>query len=251
MNDRIGMILGGGASGGGGSISADAVNTNGAYLYRTAALIGAAASRKWTFSFWIKPLAIGATQRILEIISATGTNPARINLASSGKINVTGTNSLGSTILNLTGSTVLSAGTLYHVAGAIDMTDAAKRLLYINRAADTLSVSTYANSALQFAGANVTVFADHNGAGLYTGDVGRLYVDLNEYLDISVAANLNALILADGTPADMGGDGSNPLGSTPDIYLNGNSTTFQANLGAGGAFGVNGALAAGTTVLRV
>jgi hypothetical protein len=74
-----------------------------------------------------------------------------------------------------------------------------------------------------------------------------LYVNYATHLDLSVEANRRKFISAAGKPVSLGANGSTPTGSQPIIYLANPTATWQDNLGAGGNFTENGALADAAT----
>lgn len=83
--------------------------------------------------------------------------------------------------------------------------------------------------------------------GIYqklNGEIGPLYFT-DEYIDLTVAANRRKFSNSDGTPADLGADGSIPTGTAAKIFMNGNATYWNAgtNGGTGGAFTMTGSVA--------
>ena len=122
-----------------------AVNFNGAYLRRATALTGAAATNKWTFSAWVRPTAISGPQRLFEIAASSSALRFGVTITGAGLLNIFARHSGGATLLSATGSTILVAGTLYHIVFSVDISDPAKRHVYINRAAEAMSWDTYSS----------------------------------------------------------------------------------------------------------
>lgn len=82
----------------------------------------------------------------------------------------------------------------------------------------------------------------HLGFNRLDGCAADFYLNFAETLDFTVEENRRKFILADGSPAPMGPNGETPTGTTPKVFLKGDSLTFQNNLGSGGAFVQVGAL---------
>ena len=85
-----------------------------------------------------------------------------------------------------------------------------------------------------------------NEGSLYqklNGEIGPVWFDTT-WIDFNVEANRRKFINADGTPADLGSDGSTPTGSQPKIFMNGDATYWNAgtNGGTGGAFTMTGSV---------
>ena len=69
-----------------------------------------------------------------------------------------------------------------------------------------------------------------------TSCVSEMYFDTT-YFDLSVEANRRKFIAADGTPADLGSDGSLPSGSQPEVYVSGGASVWNAGTNKGSAGG--------------
>jgi hypothetical protein len=73
------------------------------------------------------------------------------------------------------------------------------------------------------------------------GDFAEVYIT-DEYLDISIEANRRKFVTGGIKPVDLGGDGSDPTGTAPLIFMSGDTDTWHTNKGSGGGFTENGAL---------
>ena len=75
------------------------------------------------------------------------------------------------------------------------------------------------------------------------GDICNLYFT-DEYIDLSVTSNRRKFINADGTPVNLGTDGSTPTGTAAKILMAGDATYWNAgtNGGTGGAFTMTGSV---------
>jgi hypothetical protein len=75
----------------------------------------------------------------------------------------------------------------------------------------------------------------------------EVYINLAEYVDLSVEANRRKFISSAGKPVNLGASGSVPTGTAPIMYFKGPASAFPTNLGTGGNFTVTGTLTDGST----
>jgi hypothetical protein len=81
---------------------------------------------------------------------------------------------------------------------------------------------------------------------VWTGDIGHLWMALGVSLDLSESSVMSAFL--DGnSPADVGGTGQTPTGSTPTIYINGGAS--PVNLGTAGGLTATALVSGGTPLL--
>lgn len=73
-------------------------------------------------------------------------------------------------------------------------------------------------------------------------DIGHLYINTAEYLDLSVTANRRKFITSDLQEVNMNVDGSGPTGTAPAVYFAGPAIDWADNKGTGGAFSMTGDL---------
>jgi hypothetical protein len=86
------------------------------------------------------------------------------------------------------------------------------------------------------------------GVNSHDGEIGFLYFD-SSYIDFSQEANRNKFIDQLGYPVDLGADGSEPTGSSPNIYMKFNDTAaLGTNSGSGSNFSVSGTVTAGSDI---
>jgi hypothetical protein len=232
--------------GGGGGYTANAVTFDGTndYLTRGGGLTGAADSKLFTASFWMKSAVDSANSRILQ--NAVGSaGRFQIIKNSNDGITVIGTNAAASGILivNSSNDSVEAADGWVHVLMSMDMSDTAKRHMYIDDVSD-LSVSSYFDDTLEFTTDDWLIGAFPTLIQKYNGDLAELWFSIGTYIDFSVTANRRKFIDASLKPVDLGADGSTPTGTAPIIYLANPLASWETNLGTGGGFTENGALAA-------
>ena len=156
---------------------------------------------------------------------------------------------VGSTISAANGSTdIADDDTWHHIIFAWDA------------AADTRHGYVDGSSDFSLSGSDVdfdwtqaahTIGASANGSSKIFADVAEFYINNEEYLDISDAANLQKFRDTDGKPVDLGADGSEPTGSSPRVYLHLDDgetvANFAVNAGTGGDYSITGALATAST----
>lgn len=75
-------------------------------------------------------------------------------------------------------------------------------------------------------------------AGLNGCEIADLYIAFNQWLDLSVPANVEKFRSVAGKPVFLGADGSVPTGTAPTIFLSGDASEFHINKGTGGGFTV-------------
>jgi trimeric autotransporter adhesin len=107
------------------------------------------------------------------------------------------------------------------------------------------------NVAIDWTLLNFSIGATITGTALYNGDLAELWAS-NVYVgDLAVTANRRKFILADGTPPDLGSNGSIPTGSAPLIYNSGLTADWHTNKGTGGGFTLTGTLSDGQSPVQL
>lgn len=128
------------------------------------------------------------------------------------------------------------------VTVAFDLSDTAKRHIYCNGEAASVTWATYTNGSVNFSGNQVVVGARADGvSNFFNGRLGGIYFD-TAYIDLSVASNLAKFVTGtgiDAKPADLGANGELPFGTAPLIYLPMYGNNAGKNYGTGGDFTVN------------
>lgn len=211
------------------------------YLSRTTAPTGIADSPKFTIAFSFMADTTGVN--IVGFGSSTATR-FNVQLLTTG-LSVSARNTTGSLILSTdtTGVTFV-VGRNYSVVVSVDLTDTAKRFVYINGQAVSATWSTYTNDLIDF---NISTSPRyHIGNGVVTtsplnGKLGALWFNTS-YIDLSVATNLAKFVTGtgiDAKPVDLGATGELPTGTAPLIYLPMYGNNAGKNYGTGGDFTVN------------
>jgi hypothetical protein len=213
------------------------------YLSRTTALTGIADGKAFTLSFCFNK--DSASNKFPFTIYSNTTKRFRVIVDSGGYITVEAFSSAGSTVLYVessVGSIALNRN--YVITVSVDLTDTAKRHLYINGSAATATWSTYSNTDIDFNPATPRYYAgyDANPANYWDGRLGAVWFNTS-YIDLSVAANLAKFVTGtgiDAKPVDLGATGELPTGTSPLIYLPMyGGYNAQRNYGTGGNFTAN------------
>lgn len=210
------------------------VPANDNYLTRGAGLTGAADSKLFTLSGWVRRYASGAVQFIFGGLSSVGGTTPRfyVQLDSSNRLEVIGENSAGTTILNIR-SSALTADVWHHFLVSCNMANTSQRHLYIDNASDLATVTTYTDAAIDFTLADWAIGAEGDGSNPLDGDLMDLWFLPGTYTDFSVAGNRAEFIATTLRPVWLGDDGEVPTGSSPLVFFSG---AWEENLGTGGAF---------------
>lgn len=129
----------------------------------------------------------------------------------------------------------------YHIAVSFDGTTVT---VYV----DGLQVKQSATGTPNFANVGfqrAAIGASMGGGTDFVGDIGHLYFNTYEYLDLSVPANM-ARLLNGNVPADMGPDGNLVTGTIPQFYCDGVGDAWN-NKGAYGPLPLSGSLGVSTS----
>jgi len=227
---------------GGGLAGKTAVNFDGStYVERTAALVGRADSKMLTCSFWFKRASAGISTYQALCYSENYQHSVHFTLNNGfsfyGSKNSGGGNSFYFKISD--GS--FTDTDWHHIAMSVDVSNSSKRHVYVDGVDASPTWQDWNNTAIDLTSNPVYFGVRPELDEHYKGDLAEFYMAFGEYIDLSIASNL-AKFLNGTKPADLGADGSYPTGSRPIIYMSGDSTSFQDNLGGGGAFTVDGTL---------
>jgi hypothetical protein len=224
------------------AVAFDGVND---YLTRGAGLTGAADSKMFTFSAWLKTNADGVAYEWFNALTTVGGSTAlfRVVKQTSDRIALIGANSAQVTIVELRSAidSVEAADGWVHILASCDLADTAKRHLYIDDVSD-LAVVTYTDDTIDFTFADWAVGAKASGTSKLNGDLADLWFEDGLYTDFSVAANRRKFITASLKPVYLGANGEIPTGTSPIVFLSGATASWEANKGTGGGFTENGAL---------
>lgn len=114
------------------------------------------------------------------------------------------------------------------------------RHIYIDDVIQTLETDTLNNLFVGY----TTVTRSRLGTIVLGGisklhsDIAQLYINTDEFLDMTVEANRRKFIAESGCAVSLGSDGSDPTGNAPTYFFDNPVSTWQNNLGTGGNFTV-------------
>lgn len=240
MSDIIGQIIGGGGRGG-------AAFDGAASRISWASLTGQANSKLLLMSLWNKR-ADGEDIPLANLSASDGGGSSRFIYGNGTKLKGS---AYASGFLSLayafTGLTSLDDDQWNHMIMAIDLTDTAKRAIYVDDAAYSVSWGTYSNVNMDFTPGSWDF--GHLSPDFYAGNYGELYFAPGQWLDITITANRRKFIDATGKPVSLGVTGSTPTGVAPLIYLSGGGNSFANNRGSGGAGVLSGTLGAAGRIM--
>jgi hypothetical protein len=242
-NDRVMVVSGGSTIP---MASFDGTNDS---LFITDAVLGQSDGSNYILATWISHKADG----VLTSMFATVDGQSRffVQRTAANKIFVEPRQDNGSSIggITTTATRTISDGA-YHLMIVFNMSNgvAADRIkIYFDGVRQAVSTSTaMQNDNIDFTNTGFAIGANYNastGSQKTTFELGQFYL-AEQYLDMDDAANLAKIYPA----IDLGSDASSVTGTTPLIYLNNPTATFQNNLGSGGNFTENGALTDGTNI---
>ncbi len=115
-------------------------------------------------------------------------------------------------------------------------------------ALNTTGYSFAGSTKFDMAGADLTqwgVGITGGGVNPWLGDMGHLWLSVNQTLDLSVQANREKFALG-GAPVNLGGNGQLPTGVAPEWYYDGDAPAW-ANQGTAGNVTLTGALTPSST----
>ena len=207
---------------------------SGDYYSRAAALDGSADGKVGTISFWFRlDGGDGARQ---FVFAGSDVNRLTVERTAADAFIVDLKNGAGTSVGRyLSASTYTASSTVHHFVTSWDLANNVKTL-YVDDSEDLGAVLIFVDDTVKWTGTTWVIPL----AGLpLNGALAELYVT-NELLDLSVGANRRKLRNADGTPANLGADGSLPTGTPPLIYLSGGKDAFPVNRGTGGSFVIGG-----------
>lgn len=219
---------------------ANAVDYDGStnYLLRNLELTGNADGRQGLLSCWFRlDGADGGTRRFLR----NNGGFLDIQRVASNKLQATIFAVGGADFLLFASTTTYTAGAgWHHLAMAWDTNFAAGAKvaqMYVD-GADVRDTPTDAAAAfdIDYTRVDWSIGADIAGGNLFHGCLAEVFFAPNQFLDLSVAANLQKFRLLSHQPAYLGADGSTPTGTAPLVYLKGAAASPGTNSGTGGPF---------------
>lgn len=195
-------------------------------------------TNKFTCSFWINNITNASGQQNIFYLGDSGSAYFSARLDASNRVEFWAADSSGTMILSVRSNTAIATGSSAYVQACFDLSDAAKRFIYIN-GANSLTSTTYTNTStpsFNFARIGDNAFANYQLSEVYL---------LPDYIDFSVEANRLKFYDAFGNPTDLPSAIAALSVTNPPIYMRFPPTAFGTNSGTGGAFTVTGTITDG------
>jgi hypothetical protein len=232
------------------AVSFDGAND---YLLRGGDLTTSADSKLFSGSFWFRRNAVNnARQTIYCILDTGSTCRFEIHISTTNKVSIYGKSTGGgSEILNFSAGNGAQASTpitdlnWHHVMFSFDLSNSAKRAVYIDGIIQTLDVGLYVDAVIDFTRTQHSVGAATDGTSKFNGEIDDLWLKMGTYIDFSIPENREKFRNAEGQPVDLGETGSAPIGVSPEVYLSSRQTglaNWHTNKGNGGGFTLTGTL---------
>lgn len=217
-------------------------STMSGFLSRTTVPTGLTDGKQFTFqcSFYAAGL---ANRRAMLSISAPGPNQTFGIYINANTLVVVGRNSAIADVLTaiVTNPTFVDFRN-YTITMSVDLTDTAKRHIYINGvAATSVTWGTYTNANMDLTGTIYNIGALHSTTDQWSRELGPLWFNTS-YVDLSVPDNLAKFVSGTGVnakPVDPGASGELPTGTSPILYFPMYGNNAGKNYGSGGNFTVN------------
>lgn len=204
------------------------------YLARTSALTGVGDGKTFSCSFWVGPDAISTKGMLFTIRKVSGVTLIIQAQTSTGSLSVSARNSDNVTILSGYSSifgTDSDRGRFINIS--IDLTDAAKRFIYVD-GVNTCTWLTYTNDSI-FLSAESVLIGNDGGADYLDGKLSEFYFT-TDYIDFSQEANRLKFRDAFGNPVDLRPQIAAGTLPNPAIYMRFDPANFGKNEGYGGNF---------------
>jgi len=219
-----------------------AFNSN-PYLTKGSPWTGGASTSTAIISFWIKMIGGNGTLQYIFTDQELLTWVTWITRTTGNKIRFILQNTSGTSQgADITSATSITADSTWH--HILLARNGSTLYLYIDGVSDSYTTS-YLTSATTGSTRTPIIGARNGPTGLLNADLFDFYININEYLDISVQSNREKFIL-NGKPVSLGTSGELPTGTSPIAFHhvdnNGSATDFATNLGTGGNMTVNGTL---------
>lgn len=220
--------------------NAVAFDGSAAWLNKSSALTGVSDSKLLSMSLWIRTTSSSGGN--MGILGIDGPTLAIYMRGSDKKLQIKGENATNVQILDIVSTSTINDGTWHHILLSVDMENSSNRHLYIDGiSALAGSPSTHTDDSIDFTGQTFV----GGGSTKWDGDMADFWVDFSTYIDFSVLANREKFY--NSGAVGLGSDGSLPTGTSPDVFLSGNTSTWHTNKGTGAGFTENGALTDAST----
>lgn len=208
------------------------------WLVRGGGLTGAADGVNGTISLWFRRAGTGVNYSVLNSQSVR----VAVLFNASDDLTIQFRNAANTQIFLVQFDNITDSN-WHHV---IASTSGAAGQAYLDDVSATPSILT--NDSIDWTLTNFSVGATITGTQIFPGDLADVWFD-DSSLDLTVVSNRRKFRLVNGSPEDLGSDGSIPTGSPPLGFFSGATGDWHTNKGTGGGYTLNGALADGEVPL--
>lgn len=222
------------------------------HLQLTGAISNLTGTKQFTYSMWFRRVidrSISGCQTVMDMDEfGVGNRGVQFFTAGDGKLAWRAHDSAGQELLNIaTSAQNFEDNRWYHIIGSFDLSNPkpATRHIYVNDVLDQSNdLATISGPDIDFSTVNRTSFGSNAATSACGVDMefADVWFDAGTYLDLSLEANRRKFIDENGDPVFLGDDGSLPTGSSPEMFLSGDTDNWHTNKGTGGGFTENGAL---------
>lgn len=212
-------------------------------LTKTSALTGASNSKTFSLGFWFNRTNAGPNLYICHFTDASDNSRFEVYLNGSAELVILGYNAAGTLILNATTTGGLfTTGTWKYFQICLDMSNTAKRFVYVDGTDVTMTWTTYTNDSLNFAASKSWI-----GGGVYGYFYGLLseFYLTTDYIDFDVETNRLKFRDTFGYPTNLPSAITALSVPNPAIYMRFDPSSFGTNSGTGGNYTVAGTITDG------
>lgn len=211
------------------------------YTHVSSVPAGIADSKLMTISMFllVNSLAASGNLNIVHAYNTVGQFKFKVDIDSTGLLTIGGRDSVGNVIQLQTNSGAITPGVYHNIQGSWDTrsNQDANRHLYI----DDSPVNSNGFATFDSVIAQYTQTFNWFIPNSLNGCLSELYINTDEYLDLSISSNRRKFIDSAIKPVDLGDDGSAPTGNQPAFYArNGNlsvNTGYSDNFNEVGTIG--------------
>lgn len=214
------------------------------FLSRSA-LSGVTDGTTFTFCCWFFYDGNAGKWLFNQNVNTTTLRGLNISVENSNRVVVQARNSSGTVLVNSdnTAASMVTSG-FNSLMISIDVTNSAKRFVYVNGVAATLSFSTYTNGSINLSSSSNLILRDVFSSAYNNQPISELYLS-TQYIDFSQEANRLLFRDAFGNPTNLPSAITAGTVPNPAIYMRFPPTSFGTNSGTGGDFTVNGTITDG------
>ncbi len=192
-------------------------------------------SDKGTLVFWINNRTLGQDKSFMSAGSASTTFMTALLHDPPSRLRVSFKNAAGTEVILVT-----SLNTEPFINGdewtcamlSWDLSVPVMRL-YINDVESLLIATLTQGGVIKYSDLKWEIGSGAAGGNFAEMSYRTVYFNMVEFIDFELEANRRKFLSLDGSPTELGADGSIPTGNVPQIFVQGNSKQFRQNRGTG------------------